>query len=108
MGHIGPPIAALFPMAPRQQARNQKILKTVNAIKECGWRSTNDFLEAFYGSSEAAQSLRYQSGSSYGPERILTSWMSNVPLWRCKGEIVPQYHTESRGNYGLRVHKGIP
>jgi hypothetical protein len=26
--------------------------------------------------TEAVQSLRYQPGSSYAPERILTSWMS--------------------------------
>ena len=61
-------------MAPR----NQKIAKTVNAIKECGWHSTNEFIEGFYGSSDAAQSLCNQPGSGYGPERVLALWMSNV------------------------------
>jgi hypothetical protein len=51
-------------MAPGQQPRNKKIKKTVDAIKKCGWRTTNEFVEGFYGSSEAVQSLRYQPGSS--------------------------------------------
>ena len=86
IGHIGPPIAILFPMAPGQHHR-QKISKTVNAIKNCGWRTTNEFIKGFYDSSEAVQSLCYQSGSSYGPERILTSWMSNVPSGNAKEKL---------------------
>ena len=70
-------------MAPR----NQRILKTVDAIKKCGWRSTNEFVEGFYGSSEAAQSLRYQLGSIYSPECMLTSWMSNVPSGEAKKKL---------------------
>jgi len=45
-------------MPPGQQPRDEKISKTVKAIKKCGWRTTNEFVEGFYGSSEAAQSLR--------------------------------------------------
>ena len=74
-------------MPPGQQPRHQKISKTVDAIKKCGWRTTNDFVEGFYCSSEAAQSLRYQPGSSYGPERILTAWMSNVPSGDAKKKL---------------------
>ena len=59
--------------------RDKKIIKTVQSIKDCGWRSTNHFIEAFYSSTEASQSLRYQQGSEYGPERIMTTWMENVP-----------------------------
>jgi hypothetical protein len=61
-----------------QLPRDRKISKTVNAIKNCGWRTTNEFVEGFYGSREAVQSLHYQPGSIY-ERAILTSWMSNVP-----------------------------
>ena len=59
-------------MAPGQKPRDQKIVETLEAIKLCGLRSTNQFIQAFYASSEATQSLRYQSDSAYGPERIMT------------------------------------
>jgi hypothetical protein len=36
-------------MAPGQKPRDQKIAETLEAIKGCGWRSTNQFIEAFYG-----------------------------------------------------------
>jgi hypothetical protein len=58
-------------MAPGQKHRDQKIIEV---IKLCGWRSTNQFIQAFYASSEATQSLRYQPDSAYGPERIMTAW----------------------------------
>jgi len=125
MGHIGPhSINALlerkpfvthcFTMPPGQQAHDQKISKTVKAIKKCGWRTTNEFFEGFYGSSEAAQSLRYQPGSSYGPERILTAWMSNVPSGDAKeklhlsitqkaAEIMVQESTKAYHDNGLRL-----
>jgi len=61
-------------MAPGQKPRDQKIVETLGAIKSCGWRSTNQFIEAFYASGEATQSLRYQPDSTYGPERIMTAW----------------------------------
>ena len=66
-------------MPPGQKSRDEKVIQTIQAIKNCGWRSTNQFVEAFYSSTEAAQSLRYQQGSEYGPERIMTAWMKNVP-----------------------------
>ena len=59
--------------------RDERVVQTIQAIKDCGWRSTNQFVEAFYSSTEAAQSLRYQEGSDYGPEQIMTAWMKNVP-----------------------------
>ena len=97
-------------MAPR----HQKIANTVNAIKECGWRSTNEFIEGFYGSSDAAQSLRYQPGSGYGPERVLALWMSNVPSGDAKNklyltitqkaaEIMIQESTKAYHDNGLRL-----
>jgi hypothetical protein len=63
MGHIGLPILRLTPFH-LWLLDNKKIKKTVDAIKKCGWRTTNEFVEGFYGSSEAVQSLRYQPGSS--------------------------------------------
>jgi hypothetical protein len=80
-------------MPPGQQPQDPKISNTLKAIKKCGWRTTNEFVEGFYGSSnEAAQSFCYQPGSSYGPERILTTWMSNFPshLIPCHALLVRQ------------------
>jgi hypothetical protein len=67
-------------MAPGQKPRDQKIIETLEAIKLCGWRSTNQFIQAFYASKFkwATQSLRYQPDSAYGPEHIMTAWMANV------------------------------
>jgi hypothetical protein len=101
-------------MPPGQQPRDQKISNTVKAIKKCGWCTTNEFVEAFYGSSEAAQSLRYQPNTSYGPERILTAWMSNVPSGDAKeklhlsitqkaAEIMVQESTKACHDNGLRL-----
>src|ERR1700761_2725835 len=79
-GHIGPTNhISFFLMPPGQKSRDEKVIQTIQAIKNCGWRSTNQFVEVFYNSTEAAQSLRYQQGSEYGPERIMTAWMKNVP-----------------------------
>jgi len=39
--------------------REKKVLQIIQAIKNCGWRSTNQFVE--YSSAEVAQSLRYQT-----------------------------------------------
>ena len=97
-----------------QQPRDRKISKTVNAIKNCGWRTTNEFVEGFYDSREAVQSLRYQPGSVYAPEHILTSWMSNVPSGNAKeklyltitqkaAEIMIQESTKAYHDNGLRL-----
>jgi hypothetical protein len=102
-------------MAPR----HQKLSKTVDAIKKCGWRTTNEFIEGFYDSSEAVQSLRYQPGSSYAPECILTSWMSNVPSGAAKeklylsitqkaAEIMVHESTKAYHDNGLRLAASSP
>ena len=77
MGHIGPPIAASLygssqPENCKDCQRYQRVWLALNI------ESTNELIEGFYGSSYAAQSLRYQPGSGYGPERVLALWMSNV------------------------------
>lgn len=102
-------------MAPGQKPRDQKIAETLQAIKDCGWRSTNQFIEAFYASSGAStQSLRYQPDSTYGPERIMTAWMANVPsgdakhhlnlsITRKAAEIMVQESTKAYHNNGLRL-----
>ena len=84
VGHIGPTKHMLLqhvssPMLPGQKPRDEKVIQTIQAIKNCGWRSTNQFVEVFYSSTVAAQSLRYQLGSEYSPERIMSAWMKNVP-----------------------------
>ena len=66
-------------MPPGQQSHKDKISKAVNAIKRCGWHTTNEFVESFYSSPQAVQSLHYQPKTDYAPECILTAWMSRVP-----------------------------
>ena len=66
-------------MPPGQQSREDKFSKAVKAIKSCGWRTTNEFVESFYSSPQAVQSLCYQPKTDYAPECILTAWMSRVP-----------------------------
>jgi hypothetical protein len=82
VGHIGHRLLQHVwspSMPPGQKPRDEKVIQTIQAIKDCGWRSTNQFVEVFYGSTVAAQSLRYQPGSEYSPERIMSAWMKNVP-----------------------------
>lgn len=55
------------------------ILNALNAVKDCGFRSLNDFLLAYFTSIHGAQSLRVQPDASYGPAAILDSWCSCVP-----------------------------
>jgi hypothetical protein len=87
-GHIGPvaskvkldnAIVFLPAMPPGQKSRDQKLTQTAQTIKKCGWPSTNGFIEAFFNSPEAVQSLRYQPNSDYGPDQIISAWMANVP-----------------------------
>ena len=74
-------------MAPGQKPQDQKIIETLEAIKLCSWCSTNQFIQAFYTSSEATQSLQYQPDSAYGPEHVMTAWMANVPSGNAKDKL---------------------
>ncbi|KAF8164700.1 hypothetical protein B0H34DRAFT_670727 [Crassisporium funariophilum] len=74
-------------MPPGQQSSEDKIIKTVKAIKKCGWRTTNKFVKGFYNSSQAAQSLCYQPKTDYGPKHILTAWMSKAPSSNAKAHL---------------------
>lgn len=57
---------------------------TIDKIQATGWRSTNEFVEAFHNgptSESAAQSLHYHfgTGSTFISTRLLDIWMAQVP-----------------------------
>ncbi|PPR07256.1 hypothetical protein CVT26_012514 [Gymnopilus dilepis] len=67
-------------MPKHYQKHQEKLAKSVKALKGIGWRSTNDFVQAFYEDPAlAAQSLRLQPGTAYAPEAILAAWIAQVP-----------------------------
>ncbi|KAF5334932.1 hypothetical protein D9611_010044 [Ephemerocybe angulata] len=58
----------------------QKLKASDVWIKANGWRSTNEYVQAYYSSpSFAPQALRHDSNASYKPVEILDSWMKNAP-----------------------------
>jgi hypothetical protein len=74
-------------MPPGQQSRETKVRKSV-ALKGLGWKSTNTFIEAYYCNNDmASQSLRFQAGSSYAPEAIMTAWLARVPSGASRTEL---------------------
>ena len=57
----------------------QKLTDATRAIKTSGFRLTNHFIQAYYGSERTVQSLRHQPGKSYGPAQLIDLWMKHVP-----------------------------
>ncbi|CAA7263909.1 unnamed protein product [Cyclocybe aegerita] len=75
-------------MPPRQQSNKKKVKKGVTALKKAGWRTTNEFVIAFYGcSQQAAQSLRLQPNSTYAPASIMAAWAKNAPSVEASKEL---------------------
>lgn len=74
-------------MPPGQQPKSTKLKKTTAVIKKLGWRSTNDFIQAFYCFPLAAQALHYQPGSTFGPANVLSSWKAYAPSEESRNEI---------------------
>ena len=57
----------------------EKVEKAITAINDIGFRSTNQFIEAYYNSEHTVQSLRAQNTKSYTPMKIMDSWTQHVP-----------------------------
>lgn len=110
-----PSLPSLFHnMPPGQRSQSTKLKETTAAIKKLGWRSTNDFIQAFYCSPLAAQALRYQPGSTFGPANVLASWKVYAPseesrneinrtITRAAAEIVIQESTRAYRNSSLQI-----
>ncbi|KAF8979824.1 hypothetical protein BDQ17DRAFT_1439269 [Cyathus striatus] len=59
---------------------SKKVEKGVDMLKQVGFQSGNEFVQAFYESeSHASQALHYQQDANYAPSAILNGWMCNVP-----------------------------
>jgi hypothetical protein len=75
-------------MPPGQLSWTKKLHTSINALKNHGWRSTNEFVEAFYADADlSAQSLWFTSIWFYAPEGIITAWMKQVPSGKSKTEL---------------------
>ncbi|KAG6835249.1 hypothetical protein H0H93_003482 [Arthromyces matolae] len=96
-----------------RQSKEEKLTKSVAAIKKIGFRSINDFVESYYDSEHAVQSLRYQDGMAYGPAKLMDSWTQNVPpasrkhlnlaITRKSAEIMVQESTKAYRDDSLRL-----
>lgn len=62
-----------------KKSTNDKLEEAIKSLKTIGFRTTNDFILAYYDSVLWIQSLRAQQDRSYGPTKILDSWTRNVP-----------------------------
>lgn len=90
LGHTATALLPQLPSMPVKPATRQKKLlqATVNKVKVSGWRSINEFIEAYYNEPTcASQSLRYQPGTNFIPSRILDIWMIQVPSQAARDEL---------------------
>jgi len=72
----------------KRTPHSSKVKSAVDSIRAAGWRSVNEFLEAFYSEpAYAAQSLRLQPGSRSAPSRLLDIWIEQVPSGEAKQEL---------------------
>ncbi|KAF8070439.1 hypothetical protein FPV67DRAFT_1487410 [Lyophyllum atratum] len=62
-----------------KKSTGSKLSDAINAIRSSGFRSTNHFIQKFYDSEHAVQSLRHQEGKSYGPAKLMDLWTQSVP-----------------------------
>ncbi|KAJ3513287.1 hypothetical protein NMY22_g15085 [Coprinellus aureogranulatus] len=63
-----------------KEEQDRKLKSAVASIKGHGFKSTNRFVETFYKSdTHSAQSLRYQPGAEFLPEKLLNIWDEKVP-----------------------------
>lgn len=62
-----------------KKSTDDKLKEAIKSLKNIGFRSTNDFVLAYYDSVLGIQSLRAQEDKSYGPTKILDTWTRNVP-----------------------------
>ncbi|KAF8995633.1 hypothetical protein BDQ17DRAFT_1430240 [Cyathus striatus] len=69
-----------FGMAHKKFTMDQKLTRAVKSLTGIGFRSPNEFVQAFYSSEKlATQALRFREDASYAPSQILTAWLCNVP-----------------------------
>lgn len=60
--------------------KDPKLSSTVAKISSEGWKSTNEFIEAFFREPKfAAQSFRYQEGTKYFPVTVLDIMEKSIP-----------------------------
>ena len=62
-----------------KKSTDDKLGEAIKSLKTIGFRSSNDFILAYYDLALGIQSLRAQEDSSYGPMKILDAWTRNVP-----------------------------
>ena len=62
-----------------KKSTNDKLEEAIKTLKTIGFRSSNDFVLAYYNSVLGIQSLCAQEDKSYGPTKILDTWTRNVP-----------------------------
>jgi hypothetical protein len=88
--------------------RKTKLQVTVDNVKALGWRSINDFIEAYYNEPTlASQSLRYQPETNFIPSHILDIWMVQVPSQAARDELnmaITRKATEIMVNESTRAY----